>query len=216
MPVYREIDIENWRRREWFEHYRHSVPCTYAITVELDVTAFAQTLAASPRSTYLAQVWAIAAAVNRRDEFRMTLTDAGRPAVWEVVHPMFTVFHPEDETFSAVWAPFDADFARFHENAERAVAATRRATTMFPQPDVPPNTFDVSSVPWTSFTGFSLQVRDGFDHLAPIFTIGRYVERGRHRVMPIAVQMHHAAADGFHTSLMLDDLQRLLAEPDWI
>ena len=29
------IDVATWARRETFEYYRHQVPCTYAITVEI-------------------------------------------------------------------------------------------------------------------------------------------------------------------------------------
>ena len=32
------IDRENWERREYFEHYFTSVPCTYSMTVQLDIT----------------------------------------------------------------------------------------------------------------------------------------------------------------------------------
>lgn len=47
------------------------MPCTYAITVEIDVTQLLAALRRTGRKTYLAQIWAIANAVNRRREFRM-------------------------------------------------------------------------------------------------------------------------------------------------
>lgn len=87
---------------------------------------------------------------------------------------------------------------------------------MFPQSDTPANTFDVSSLPWTSFTGFTLNIRDGWDHLLPIFTIGRHREEAGRTKMPLAVQIHHAAADGFHTSRFIQELQDLVADPGWI
>jgi len=33
--------------------------------------------------------------------------------------------------------------------------------------------------------------------------------------MPVAVQVHHAAADGFHTARLVNELQELLASPEW-
>ncbi|MDT0116456.1 CatA-like O-acetyltransferase [Microbacterium sp. PRF11] len=65
------MDLETWTRREAFEYYREKVPCTYAITVEIDVTQLLAALRRTGRKTYLAQIWAIANAVNRRREFRM-------------------------------------------------------------------------------------------------------------------------------------------------
>ncbi|MGW4372586.1 type A chloramphenicol O-acetyltransferase [Streptomyces albidoflavus] len=216
IPTPTPIDLDTWPRRQHFDHYRRRVPCTYAMTVEVDVTTFAAALRRSPRKSYLAQVWALATVVNRHEEFRMCLTDSGDPAVWPVVHPAFTVFNPERETFACVWAPYDPDFGTFHDTAAPLLAEHSRATDFFPQGDPPPNTFDVSSLPWASFTGFTLNIRDGWDHLAPIFTLGRYTEREARLLLPLSVQIHHAAADGFHTARLTNDLQTLLAAPTWL
>ncbi|MFF6831679.1 CatA-like O-acetyltransferase [Streptomyces sp. NPDC012438] len=210
------IDLETWPRRQHFEHYRRAVPCTYSMTVELDVTAFAAALRRSPRKTYLAQVWALSVVVNRHDEFRMCLTASGGPAVWPVVHPAFTVLNPERETFACVWVPHDPDFGAFHDAAAPLLAEHARATDFFPQGPPPPNAFDVSSLPWTSFTGFDLNIGGGWDHLAPIFTLGRYVEREGRVLLPLALQAHHAAADGFHSARLVEELRALLAEPSWV
>ncbi|MEL7992699.1 type A chloramphenicol O-acetyltransferase [Streptomyces albidoflavus] len=216
IPPPTPIDLDTWPRRQHFDHYRRRVPCTYAMTVEVDVTAFAAALRRSPRKSYLAQVWALATVVNRHDAFRMCLTASGDPAVWPVVHPAFTVFNPERETFACVWAPYDPDFGTFHDAAAPLLAEHSRATDFFPQGDPPPNAFDVSSLPWASFTGFTLDIRDGWDHLAPIFTLGRYTERDGRLLLPLSVQIHHAAADGFHTARLTDELQTLLADPTWL
>lgn len=216
IPIPTPIDLDTWPRRQHFDHYRRRVPCTYAMTVEVDVTAFAAALRRSPRKSSLAQVWALATVVNRHEEFRMCLTDSGDPAVWPVVHPAFTVFNPQRETFACVWAPYDPDFGTFHDAAAPLLAEHSRATDFFPQGNPPPNTFDVSSLPWASFTGFTLDIRDGWDHLAPIFTLGRYTEREARLLLPLSVQIHHAAADGFHTARLTNDLQTLLADPTWL
>ncbi|MGW3562074.1 type A chloramphenicol O-acetyltransferase [Streptomyces sp. NPDC000963] len=211
------IDLATWPRRQHFEHYRRLVPCTYSMTVELDVTAFAAALRRSPRKSYLAQVWALSTVVNRHDEFRMCLTASGEPAVWPVVHPAFTVFHPERETFACVWAPHDPDFGAFHDAAAPLLAEHGRATDLFPQGAPPANAFDVSSLPWAPFTGFNLNIGgNGWDHLAPIFTLGRYTERDGRTLLPLAVQVHHAAADGFHTARLVNELQTLVADPAWL
>lgn len=209
------LDLASWTRREHFEYYREAVPCKYALTVELDATAFADALRGSSRKTYVAQIWALASIVNRHAEFRMCLTDSGEPAIWPMVNPLFTVFNEERETFSAVWTPYVSDFGTFHDTAAELLAVHRTAKDLYPQGEPPANTFDVSSLPWTSFTGFTLQTRHGWDHLLPIFTLGRYVERNGQTFLPIAVQVHHAAADGFHTSRLLNELQALLADPSW-
>lgn len=163
----------------------------------------------------MAQIWALSAVVNRHAEFRTALDPSGAPAVWDVLHPSFTVFNPERETFASVWTPHREDFVTFHREAADVLDQYRTASSLFPQDDVPPNVFDVSSIPWTSFTGFTLGIRDARDHLAPIFTLGRYRRIEDRVILPLAVQIHHAAADGFHTARLVTELQELFASPQW-
>lgn len=216
MTELRPVDLDRWPRREHFEHYRDRVPCTWEMTVELDVTDFAETVRATDRRTYASQIWAIASVVNRHAEFRMQLLDDGSPAVWDVVHPMFTVFHPDTETFSVLTVPYDDDPARFHESAVATMERYRDDHRMFPQEDRPRNVFDISTLPGASFTGFALHVRDGWDHLLPIFTIGRYRFVEGRTLMPLALQVNHAVTDGFHGSRFVDELQTVLAEAGWL
>ena len=210
------IDLETWPRRQHFEHYRRFVPCTYSMTVELDVTAFTAALRHSRRKSYIAQIWAIATIVNRHNEFKMCLTESGKPAVWSVVHPAFTVFNADRETFACVWAPYGPDFGAFHDLAAGLLAEHSSATEFFPQGTPPGNTFDVSSLPWASFTGFNLNIGNGFDHFAPIFTLGRYIEREGRVLLPVAIQVHHAVADGFHSTRLVNELQELIGDPTWL
>lgn len=210
------IDLSSWPRREHFAHFRESVPCTYSVTTEIDVTDFVPALRASGRKTYASQIWALATVVNRHPEFRMCLTAYGEPATWPVVHPSFTVFNTDAETFASVWTPYDADFATFHAAAVDTIARYRFAGGMFPQGRPPANAFDISSVPWASFTGFAHHLRDAWDHMAPIFTLGRYIEREGRMLLPLALQIHHAAADGFHSTRLINEFQALMADPSWV
>jgi chloramphenicol O-acetyltransferase type A len=209
------IDRATWNRAEPFEYYRSVVPCTYAVTVEVDTTALTAALRRTRRKTYAAQAWALATVVNRHPEFRLALDDEGRPATWPVVHPSFTVLNPARETFAAVWTPYVADFAAFHSLMAELLDEHRGATCMFPQGELPPDTFDISSLPWISFTAFDPHLASGSDHFLPIFTLGRHVERDDRTFLPLAVQMHHAAADGFHVARLVNDLRDLVSRPDW-
>ncbi|UYM23391.1 chloramphenicol acetyltransferase [Streptomyces albus] len=210
------VDLDTWPRRRHFAHYRRRVPCTYAMTVEVDVTTFAAELRRSPRKSYLAQVWALATVVNRHDEFRMCLTASGDPAVWPVVHPAFTVFNPRRETFACVWAPYDPDFGTFHDTAAPLLAEHSRATDFFPQGDPPPtpSTCRASrgppspASPSTSATAGTTSPPSSPSAATPDATPAS--------CSPLSVQIHHAAADGFHTARLTGELQTLLATPTWL
>ncbi len=210
------LDRATWARAQTYDRFREDVPCTVALTFDVDVTVAQHRRREYGRRAYLAQIWALAHAVNARSEFRMALGDKGEPAVWSVVHPSFTVFNAQRETFSSLWCPYTPDFAAFHEQAAALLDAHPSPTELFPQDERPANLFDVSSLPWRAFTGMVLDVEGGRDHLLPIFTVGRCEERAGRLVMPLAVQVSHAAADGFHVCRLVDDLQALADEPDWM
>ena len=83
---------------------------------------------------------------------------------------------------------------------------------MFPKPGTPENCFNVSMVPWASFTSFHLHTAD-HRYLLPIFTLGKLEERGGKALLPLAAQVHHAVCDGFHLCRFLDVLQQEMNTP---
>ena len=166
------IDRENWARKETFEHYFSAVPCTYSMTVRLDITALRQ----RRHRLYPALLHALTAIVNRHPEFRTDLGPDGEPGVYSEMHPCYTVFHPEDETFSNLWTAYDPDLDRFcaaYEQDQRLYGQRRGFTG---KPGCPPNSFTVSMIPWATFEGFNLNLQDSYRYLLPIFTLGKYRE----------------------------------------
>ena len=41
----------------------------------------------------------------------------------------------------------------------------------------------------------------------PIFTMGKYFERDGKRMLPLAIQVHHAVCDGYHVGMFVERLQ---------
>jgi len=81
---------------------------------------------------------------------------------------------------------------------------------MNPKPNEPDNTFPVSMIPWESFEGFNLNLKNGYDYLLPIFTIGKFFSEAGRTMIPIAIQVHHAVCDGFHLCRFIGELRKLL------
>ena len=197
---------QNWKRQEYFDHYFYQVPCTYSMTVELDVTAVRK----AQRRLYPAMLHLLAMVVNRHEEFRMAIGPDGKPGVYSEMHPCYTIFHPEDETFSNIWTLYDPDwqvFLKRYEEDKRLYGENRGMTA---KENVPENTFPVSMIAWASFTAFNLNLQKGYDYLPPIFTMGKLSQRGDRWLLPLAAQVHHSVCDGFHLSRFLSELQQEL------
>lgn len=204
--AFHRFDLESWPRREHFEHYLRAVPCSYSMTADLDITRLLSTVRAQNLRFSPVLIYGITCAVNTFPEFRTALDGEGRPGYFDRLNPSYTVFHPDTETFSCLWTQAEADFSRFYaaylDNQEKY-----GDVKAFCGMNIPEDVFNISSIPWATFTGFNLNLAPDSGYLLPIFTIGKYRESGGKVLLPLAVQVHHAACDGFHVARFLNWLQ---------
>lgn len=201
------INKENWSRNEYFEHYFSEVPCTYSMSVKLDITAIKK----DGRKLYPTLLYFITKVVNEHSEFRMSFGEDGALGFFNQMLPCYTVFHKESETFSNIWTEYTEDYAAFCRAYHEDMEAFGGVERMMAKPNVPENNFPVSMIPWTSFDGFNLNLQKGYCYLLPIFTIGKYYEENGSYQLPLAIQVHHAVCDGFHVSRFINDLQKYLS-----
>ena len=66
---FKKVDIENWRRKEYFKHYLENLPCTYSMTVKLDITK----LKNSKKKLYPALLHSVSTVVNQHEELEQRL-----------------------------------------------------------------------------------------------------------------------------------------------
>ena len=203
------IDIEIWKRREWFEHYLNKVRCTYSMTVNIDITKLQFIRQEQKIKLYPVLIHMLSKVVNRHEEFRIDFDEHGELGCWDIVHPLYTVFDRENETFSALWTEYNCDFPTFYHLYQQDIAEYGSVGRFSPKDNVPLNNFSVSSIPWTSFTGFNLNVYAEGTYLRPIFTFGKYFEQNGRTLLPLSVQVHHAVCDGFHVSRLISEFQDL-------
>ena len=204
--LFTKIDLKTWKRAECFQHFMTVNPCTYSMTVKLDITR----LRHSNQKLYPAMLYAITKIVNRHEEFRMGLDEKGEPGFYDEMLPAYTVFHEDAETFSSLWTSWNPQYEQFLQAYEADLRAFGGEHAMLAKPDVPPNTFPISMIPWASFEGFNLNVKDPYRFLSPIFTMGKFYEENGKILLPFSVQIHHGACDGFHVCRFLNELQEVL------
>lgn len=204
---YTIIDKTTWKRKEYFEHYITTVPCTYSITSKLDITNIRQ----QEKKLYPTMLYILTKAVNRYEQFRMALNNNGDLIVYSSMEPCYTVFHKQTETFSNIWTEYSADYNTFIHNYENDILNYGNIEKFMAKPTVPQNSFTVSMMPWTTFEGFNLNT-PGFGYLIPIFTMGKFSEVNGGVYLPLAVQVHHAVCDGFHVCRFINDVQTQINE----
>ena len=198
--AFRLIDIDSWHRKEYYLHYMDQVVCTYSMTVDVNVAPI------SGKKLYPAMLWLLTDTVNQFEEFRTQSTADGL-GVYEKLCPSYTVFNKETKKFSVIWTEFDSDYDVFLRRYEEDCRIYGACDSMFPKEYKPECAFDVSMLPWQSFSAFHLNIYGEGKWLLPIFTMGKTYERDGKTLLPLAIQVHHAVCDGYHVCKFVETLQ---------
>lgn len=199
-----KIDIENWKRAKTFNHFLTEIPCTYSMCVNIDISNLMITVKEHGLKLFPVCLYGISLIVNKYKEFRMAVNEHGEVGYFDISNPCYTVFHEESESFTNMWTEYSEDFKTFYDNYNRDMKLHKENESLTSMMTVPDNVFNVSCIPWISFTGFNLNLQKGYDYLPPIFTIGKYFESEGKIMLPLAIQVHHAACDGYHTAMFVN------------
>ena len=194
------IDIDNWNRKEHYLSFIGNNLCNYSMTVNMDITAL------KGEKLYPAMIWLITRTANAVNEFRMSLKD-GKLGYYDEVHPAYTIFNRESKTFSGIWTEYSESYNEFLAGYERDSALYSTCVAYAPKAGTPENSINISMMPWTTFTAVNLNLYNGGTSLLPIFTMGRAFMQSDRRMLPLAVQAHHAVCDGYHLGRFLSLLQ---------
>lgn len=204
------IDIKTWKRAEYLSHYLNNVKNVVSMTVDIDVTGLLSKTKENGCRFFPAFLYAVSKVVNRHEEFRMGYSPEGEVGIWDEVCPSYIIFHPEDETLTRIFTPWQDDFRLFIQ-AVTADMDKYQSFRGFSIDGVPPNIFDVSCVPWVRYRSLDIHVFDEGTYLAPVITWGKYEDNGTGKmILPLSMQIHHAAADGFHICRFFNEVQNLV------
>ncbi len=200
------IDKERWERKEYFDHYFLNVPCTYSMTVKLNITRIKK----KNQKLYPTMLYYLTTVINRHCEFRTAINKDGELGIYSEMVPCYTIFHKDTETFSNLWTDYDSNYEKFYAAYENDILKYGEQKGMTGKPNVPENNFNISMIPWTIFDGFNLNLQKDYDYLVPIFTMGKYYQENGQFMLPLAIQVHHAVCDGFHVCRFINELQELI------
>jgi chloramphenicol O-acetyltransferase type A len=207
-PHYTSVDLSRWARREHFEIFQTFAQSTFNQTVQLDITALLKHIKEAGWKFYPTMIFLISKIVNRHPEFRMAMMD-NELVVWDEVHPNYTIFHNETETFSSLWSHYDGNIHHFQKEYSEDMARYSNNTAYWPKEESRENIFFISGIPWVTFTSFNVNVANMKNFFAPMFTLGKYFEQDGKVLLPFAVQVHHSVCDGFHVARLVNELQEL-------
>ena len=210
-PEYTPVDLSRWARKEHFEVFQSFAQCTFNQTVLLDITALLKHIKQVGWKFYPTIIFLLSKVVNSHAEFRMAIKN-NELVIWNEVHPSYTIFHNETETFSSLWSHYDGNMEHFQKTYSEDVTRYGNNLSYWPKGESPDNIFFVSAIPWATFTSFNVNVANMKNFFAPMFTFGKYYEQDGKTLLPLAVQVHHSVCDGFHLARLFNEIQEIMSD----
>ena len=208
------IDFDSWDRKQYFYYFTKMLPTGFSITIEADITNTYNMIKEQNKKFFPAYLYLASKLITEQKEFRIASMD-GTLGCYEVLHPSYACFHPDDKTMSNMWTEYDSDFHTFYNNYITDQNRFAHNHGILAKPDMPPqNSFMIGMLPWIEFTSYTPVPYGNSSSFFPVLEAGKFIERDGRKRMPLSITVHHAVADGYHVGLFLDKFQSGMAAPE--
>ncbi|MBP3889085.1 MAG: chloramphenicol acetyltransferase CAT [Cellulosilyticum sp.] len=205
------IDMENWERKECFNHFMTVAKSTYSLTVNMDITYLMTFIKQHNLRLYPTFTWIITRALNQHVEFKTCYDLNHQLGYYDEISPCYSILDDQTKIMDSMTTPYDQNFKNFYIQMTTDLDNYK---TSKHKTDFLPNFFLVSCLPWLSYTSFDVNNQSDYDFLLPMVTWGKYFEQQDKILMPLTLQVHHAVCDGYHCSLFYKDVETVLAHPE--
>ena len=203
------LDLENWNRKEHFEHFKQMEEPFFGVTVEIDCTKAYQTAKELKVSFFIFYLHKTLVAVNAIENFRYRIAD-GKIYINDRIDVSATIGR-EDGTFGFSLIEYNSDFETFKQNALTEIERVQNTTGLFTRSFDDDNVIHFSAIPWLNFTSLSHARSFTFPDSCPKISFGKMItsETGK-RTIAMSIHVHHGLMDGLHVGQFVDFFQEEL------
>jgi chloramphenicol O-acetyltransferase type A len=189
-----KIDMAKYARKSTFEAFLHHEVPVLSTTCEVDITTLYEFLKRYNLKFFPLLTLLIDKTMNEVEAMKHRIID-GELYAYSTIHPSFTILLP-DNTISFCDATHMDDEKMFYEHIV-AFSDTTRQTVNLEMPEKNDRYF-ISNIPWIRFSSFTHPYLSQYASI-PIVTIGKFQKNSMGiTTVPIALQVHHSLADGYH------------------
>lgn len=205
--MYREIDIENWERKEHYHFFKTFEEPFFGVCVKLDITKLVAKCKQNKESLFLKYLHCASLAINSIDNLRLRIK-GDKVVLFDVINVSATIAR-EDKTFGFSIIPHKEDFNDFRAFAQKEIESIRASSGLNLSKEGA-DLVHYSTMPWLDFTSVSHARSFSREDSCPKVTFGKITKIGGKFLMPVSVHAHHALADGFHVGQFVKELQVFL------
>ncbi|SHG58184.1 chloramphenicol acetyltransferase [Flavobacterium defluvii] len=200
------LDLENWNRKEHFEHFCRMEEPFFGATVEIDCTKAYQTAKELNVSFFIFYLYKTLVAVNSIENFRYRISE-DKIYSNDRIDASATIGR-EDGTFGFSLIEYNPDFEIFKQSALTEIERVQNTTGLFTRSFDDDNLIHFSAIPWLNFTSLSHARSFTFPDSCPKISFGKMIvsENGK-RSIAMSVHVHHGLMDGLHVGKFVDCFQ---------
>lgn len=201
--MFKAIDYENWDRKEIYEAF---LPCSYYITVNMNITRFLAFLKDKSYKFYPSINYVMTKVVNEHEEYRFAIEN-GKVGYYDMVSPLYTVLR-KGNLFTNKVTDFSLDFQDFYDRFLIDVKAAEAGDKLYYENPRRSDVFCVSATHKLTFTALAFSAPlEGKSSFVPFATVGKYYNSEGKILMPLSVEFNHEINDGYHASNFFEWLQ---------
>ncbi|GAA6766186.1 chloramphenicol acetyltransferase [Flavobacterium sp. CGRL1] len=203
------LDLENWNRKEHFEHFCRMEEPFFGVTVEIDCTKAYQTAKELNASFFIFYLHKTLTAVNAVENFKYRISE-GKIYINDRIDASATIGRA-DGTFGFSLIEYNPDFKIFEKNALAEIERIQNTTGLFTRSFDNDNLIHFSAIPWLNFTSISHARSYTFPDSCPKISFGKMIvsESGK-RTIAMSVHVHHGLMDGLHVGQFVDLFQEAM------
>lgn len=208
-----KIDLDCWPRKQHFQFYQSMSQPNFSICTRLETKALFSYCKENNLSFFNAYLFLTQIAVNQVENFKYRLRDKHVVRCNDI--GINAVHLLQDETFRFTYINYQANFARFIEENERAINKAKSEEFLsdtFKTNQDKLNTVYLSVLPWFDFTSFSHADDDSLRNGVPKLVFGK-LDKTTYQ-MPLSIEVHHGLIDGYHVGAFVEKLQSLFNQPE--
>lgn len=139
------LDLENWNRKEHFEHFCRMEEPFFGVTVEIDCTKAYQTAKELNASFFIFYLHKTLVAVNSIENFKYRISE-GKIYINDRIDASATIGR-EDGTFGFSLIEYNSDFEIFKQNALTEIERIQNTSGLFTRSFDDDNLIHFSAIP---------------------------------------------------------------------
>ncbi len=205
----KEINIEEWNRKEHFEFFSTFKSPYFGFTANVNCTKAYRTVKEKHISFFAWYFHKSIVAANSISEFKLRIIDN---KVYELDqnHAGSTIAR-DDHTFAFSYIEYDADFDVFNSRLQKEIKEVKCSSGLRLDPGK--NNVEYiryTTIPWISFTHILHPTNFDSTDSVPRISFGKFFEKEGEKFLPVSVEAHHGLMDGYHISEFFRSFVELL------